>query len=339
MAKIGDYPKVSTLAKSNIMLLDRADGTKGIFAGDLAKSLLSLMTTNEIMSGVNIGDLEKTTGWGLDAYNNYLIIGAADGYKKMSLSDAAFGLLDLVIDAPTRNSIVRGKNLGSEVSATQYDNIANGTFRGMFLGDFWKIGNTVWRLVDFDYWYGRGSAVCGTHHVVIMPDRGWYSEGMGGIAGDDDMGITYGAYAKSYMYKEGLNEAKKRINNIFTEAHVLNHREFLQNATTNGYASGGAWFDSTVEIPNEPMIFGSYIFTPANNGSTSVSRTTISHTSLALLRLCPQLIPSYGDTYWLRDVVSKDHYACVDRSGCPSFASPIVQNVVRPVFGICKANS
>lgn len=325
MAKITDYPKVTELTKNNVLLLDGENGTKGILAGDLAKALLELMTTKEIMANINIADLDAVSAV---ASGDALLVRTTAGNKKISVSDAVFAMLDPVISVETRRNLWRGKKLGSAVTAAQYAQISAGTFQGMFLGDYWEIGGRIWRIVDFDYWLGCGDTACATHHLVIMPDHPLYNASM------NDTNATTGAYVGSKMYTTNLTEAKTIVNGAFTAAHILNHREYLQNAVTNGYASAGAWFDSTVELPNEPMMYGSYIFTPAGNGSIVVIRRTINKSQLAGMKASPTLINPHKENQWLRDVVSADGFAAMSLNGYAAYAGASSSLGVRVVFGL-----
>lgn len=327
MAKITDYPKVTELVQNNVLLLDGGNGTKGILAGNLAKSLLSLMTTKEIMDNINIADLDAVSALEED---NSLLVRTTAGNRKISVSDAVFAMLDPVISVETRRNLWRGKKLGSAVTAAQYDEINAGTFKGMFLGDYWEIGGRIWRIMDFDYWLGQGGTACNTHHLVIMPDRALYNASM------NDTNVTTGAYVGSKMYTTNLTEAKTIVNGAFTSAHILNHREYLQNAVTSGYASAGAWFDSTIELPNEPMMYGSYIFTPAGNGTVFVNRHTIDKTQLAGMKAFPNMINPHRENQWLRDVVSASSYAGLNNDGAASYAGASYAFGVRVVFGLKK---
>lgn len=327
MAKITDYPKVTELTQTNVLLLDGENGTKGILAGDLAKALLSLMTTKEIMNNINIADLDAVSSV---VGGDSLLIRTTAGNKKISVSDAVFAMLDPVISVETRRNLWRGKKLGSAVTEAQYDQIGAGTFQGMFLGDYWEIGGRVWRIVDFDYWLNCGDTPCTTHHLVIMPDHVLYRASM------NDTNVTTGAYVGSKMYKTNLTEAKTIVNGAFTAAHILNHREHLQNAVTNGYASGGAWLDSTVELPNEIMMYGSYVFTPAGNGSVIVNRYTIDKSQLAGMKASPKLINPYREDQWLRDVVSATYFAYVSGNGYANTGGASAALGARVVFGLKK---
>lgn len=325
MAKITDYPKVKELTQNNVLLLDGENGTKGILAGDLAKALLSLMTTKEIMANINIADLDAVS---TVASEDSLLVRTTAGNKKISVSDAVFAMLDPVISVETRRNLWRGKKLGSAVTAAQYAQISAGTFQGMFLGDYWEIGGRIWRIVDFDYWFGSGDVACTTHHLVIMPDHALYNASM------NDADVTTGAYVGSKMYTTNLTEAKTIVNGAFTAAHVLNHREYLQNAVTNGYASAGAWFDSTVELPNEPMMYGNYVLAPANNGTNVVNRSTISKSQLAGMKASPTLINPHRENQWLRDVVSAVYFVSVGYDGSATYYAASNPSWVRVVFGL-----
>ena len=85
-------------------------------------------------------------------------------------------------------------------------------------------------------------------HLVIMPDRPLYNAQM------NKTDITTGGYVGSKMYKN-LNQAKTLASSAFGGL-VLSHREYLTNAVSNGYPSAGAWFDSSMEIPNQIMMNG-----------------------------------------------------------------------------------
>ena len=138
-------------------------------------------------------------------------------------------------NAGSHNGIFHGKNLGTSVTQKQWTAIQNGTFDDLYIGDYWVIGGVNWRIAAFDYYYNTGDTAFAKHHAVIVPDASLYSHNM------NDTNTTTGGYVGSKMYTEGLEQAKTQIQNAFGASHVLTHRLFLTNATTNGYASGGEW--------------------------------------------------------------------------------------------------
>ena len=279
------------------------------------------------------------------AENDTFLVDGPDGTRQITAKDLSsamfsggdeskdiFDILDKSFKGPARRMLWRGKNLGGAVTDKQYDQIGSGDFQGLFLGDYWEIDGRIWRIVDFDYWLGTGDVECTTHHLVIMPDRQLYTEKMNATD------VTTGAYVNSVMYKTGLTNAKTVVDGAFMTAHILDHREYLQNATTSGYASAGAWMGSTVELPNEVMMYGSYIFTPAGSGAIVVSRQTVNKGQLAGMMANPMLISPHRENQWLRDVVSATSFARLNLSGIADSLGASNAAGVRPVFGICKEN-
>ena len=165
-------------------------------------------------------------------------------------------------NAGAHNSIYRGKNLGTRVTEAQWAEIKAGTFRDLFIGDYWTISGVIWRIAAFDYYYNTGDTPCRTHHITLVPDAILYSYAM------NDTNTTNGGYVGSKMYKEGLTQAKNYINTAFGEAHILKHRRYLCNAVTSGRPSGGAWYDSTVELMTEQTVYGGRIFGVGNSSTT-----------------------------------------------------------------------
>lgn len=254
-----------------------------------------------------------------------VLIDGAEGTRKIAGSDLAYSLLDLC-GANIHRSIFRGKNLGATVTAEQKLAIQNGTFEDLWLGDYWEINGVKWRIADFDYWYNRGMPAFTNHHLVIFPDTGI------GNAKMNDSSITTGGYVGSLMYTTNMATAKSAVTTAFGSA-VLTHKEYLINTVANGYPSAGAHVDSSIELPNEPMIYGSYIYTPANNGTTDVKRYTISNYQLALLKIRPEFMVCEGG-YWLRDVASSTHFARVDAYGGATSTGAANAYNIRPVFPI-----
>lgn len=322
--KITDYEKVQALAASNIFLLDGPNGTKTIAADALAKALIGLLSSKDFIGGVNLSELTQVNAL---ASGNKLLVGTTEGNKAIAAEDALFAMLDSFAPVELRRVIFRGKNLGTALTAVQKAAIKDGSFKGMFLGDYWSIGGRIWRIVDMDYWYNCGDTAFTSHHLVIMPDEALYNAQM------NTTNITTGGYVGSEMYKKNLANAKTIVNAAF-QGSVLTHREYLCNAVANGRPSGGAWFDSSIELPNEPMMYGHLHFSPTSDGSTVPSIYTISKTQLALFMVCPKFIVNRSYNQWLRDVVSSAYFAFVDDDGLTDCYGASTSRGVRPVFPV-----
>lgn len=321
--KITDYEKVQTLDESNIVLIDGNNGTKTILVADFIKSLIGLVSSQDFISGVNLSELTQINALTAD---DKLLIGTAEGNKAIGADDALFAILDAFVPKEQRRMIYRGKNLGAVVTEEQKANIKNGTFKGFFLGDYWTIGSYTWRIVDFDYWYNCGDTAFTTPHLVIMPDKPLYNAQM------NETNITTGGYTGSQMYTENLAQAKTLAASAFGDL-ILTHREYLTNAVTDGHASAGAWFDSTLDLPNEIMMYGCHVYAAMNNGTVIPTNYTIGKTQLALFTVVPKLISNRA-TFWLRDVVSSALFALVGNLGNASYYGASYSLGVRPVFAI-----
>ena len=322
--KITDYEKVQALAASNIFLLDGPNGTKTIAADALAKALIGLLSSKDFIGGVNLSELTQINEL---VSGNKLLVGTTDGNKAIAAEDALFAMLDGFAPVELRRVLFRGKNLGTALTAVQKAAIKDGSFKGMFLGDYWSIGGRIWRIVDMDYWYNCGDTAFTSHHLVIMPDEALYNAQM------NTTNVTTGGYVGSEMYKSNLANAKTIVNAAF-QGSVLTHREYLCNAVANGRPSGGAWFDSSIELPNESMMYGHPHFSPTSDGSTVPAIYTISKTQLALFMVCPRFIVNRSYNQWLRDVVSSAPFALVSYDGNATSNGASLSCGVRPVFPV-----
>lgn len=230
-------------------------------------------------------------------------------------------------NAGAHNSIYRGKNLGTTVTEEQWEAISSGTFTDLYIGDYWVIGGVNWRIAAFDYYLNCGDTSFTKHHAVIVPDTCLYSAQM------NTTNVTTGAYKGSAMYTANLTQAKSTINSAFGSSHVLSHRIYLSNATSNGRASAGEWTDSTVDLMCEHMVYGSGIFSPVSDGSNVPNNYRVEKGQLPLFALEPSRICN-RDTWWLRDVITAARFASVAGDGDAHYNGASGSYGVRPAFCI-----
>lgn len=230
-------------------------------------------------------------------------------------------------NAGAHNSIYRGKNLGTTVTEEQWEAISSGTFTDLYIGDYWVIGGVNWRIAAFDYYLNCGDTSFTKHHAVIVPDTCLYSAQM------NTTNVTTGAYKGSAMYTANLTQAKSTINSAFGSSHVLSHRIYLSNATSNGRASAGEWTDSTVDLMCEHMVYGSGIFSPVSDGSNVPNNYRVEKGQLPLFALEPSRICNRA-TWWLRDVITAAYFAFVYGNGNADYYNASSSFGVRPAFCI-----
>ena len=237
-----------------------------------------------------------------------------------------------ILSAPVNHrNIFRGKNLGNAVTEAQKTAIQSGTFDDLFVGDYWEIDGINWRIVDMDYW-AKQPAVPDEyigHHLVIMPDENLYDSVM------NSEQSTEGGFINSTMYKTGLEQAKTKINNIFTDM-IINYDDILSNEVTDGKVTGSQYVPGiTVTIPNERMILGTQSiegFPIKNVIDTEI--LSCSATQFSLFKLSTEYIYTLGD-YWLRDIYDENCYGYISSSGMLGISLAYYPWVgVRPVFAI-----
>ena len=224
--------------------------------------------------------------------------------------------------------VFRGKNLGSALTAAQKTAIQNGTFKDLWLGDYWVINGVNWRIADMDYWWNCGDAAFTKHHLVIMPD--------GNLGANKQMNATNtteGGYVGSLMYTTNMADAKALCAGAFG-SNILTHRDIFCNAVTNGRPTGYAWLDSSIELPTEVMIYGCPHYAVMNDGTNIPMKYAISKSQLALFAVAPKFITT-RQNYWLQDVVSAAYFALVDYAGGASYTYASNSALgVRPVFPV-----
>lgn len=230
--------------------------------------------------------------------------------------------------AGAHNSIYRGKNLGSSVTAEQYAAIAAGTFNDLYIGDYWTIGGVTYRIAAFDYYLQTGNPTpCTDHHVTIVPDGVMYNAPM------NDSNTAAGAYASSKMRASGLDQAKAKIAADFGQQHVLTHRSYFQNAVTDDYASAGWWYDSAVDLMTEQTVYGGRVFGNSRSGTAEAESATIDKSQYPLFAYRPDLLV-VGVTWFLRDVASGKEFCCVTTGGNATCILASHVGGVRPAFSI-----
>lgn len=232
-------------------------------------------------------------------------------------------------NAGAHNAIYRGKDITSKFyDGTLSQQIAAGTFDDIFIGDY-IIGQTSGRkylVADINYRLHCGDTECTKPHVLMMPEK------IMGTAQMNDSNVTTGGYVGSKMHTTNLVQFKTVIQNDFGSGHILNHRVVLTNAVTDGKSSGWAWYDSTIELMNESMVYGHNAW-----GSHHGYETGADKSQLSLFKHRPDLIVALNDAgsrywYWLRDVVSSSDFARVNNSGHASNTGAVNSYGVRPAF-------
>lgn len=252
--------------------------------------------------------------------------------KKILMSKLITGLIPQ--NAGAHNGFYRGEDITALFyDGTLSEQIAAGTFNDVFIGDYiiGKNSGRKYLVADINYRLHKGDTECTTPHVLMIPELSM------GTAQMNSSNVTTGAYIGSEMYTTNLSTYKTIIQNDFETTHIVSHRNHLQNAITDNYESGGTWYDSTIELMNENMVYGSNIFHNVRNGTNSPNNYEIDNSQLALFRLDKSKIVAFNDsgsrqTWWLRSVASSAYFCDVSNLGFASSGSASGSYGVRPAF-------
>lgn len=331
------HTPVITAEKTGKVTTIKVDGVAVATISDGVVSTVNSKTPdnsgNVALTGGDI-PMGADDGTALSAAIGTKLSSAAGAVGTDNLGDGSVTRAKMAIDAFTladnagaHNAIYRGKNLGSAVTAAQWAAIEAGTFEDLFIGDYWTINGINWRIAAFDYYLNTGDTACTTHHVTIVPDAKLYNHVM------NDTNTVTGAYVSSKMYTEGLAQANTLINNAFGSAHILSHRQYLNNAVTNGYTTGGSWYDSTVELMTEQNVYGGKVFGDSVNGTVLSDDYTIDKSQFPLFAL-DNIKISIRERYWLRDVANQVAFCCPSNDGSAGARPSSGNNGVRPSFSI-----
>lgn len=210
-------------------------------------------------------------------------------------------------------NIFRGQYLGESITAEQLATIRDGSFKDLYIGDYWERDGTIYRIADINYWKNVGypeSEKVQKPHILIVPDT---------VLGSGQMNTsnsTAGGYRNSSMKAARLVQIADSLPDAFKNI-LISHRIF----------SDGTWITASIDLMNEVMVHGTYICTDNSNKQTSDTQ------QLSLFRLCPEL-KSIGQNYWLRNVAGSQTYTLISQYGDASSDMATSTYGIRPVFAI-----
>ena len=224
--------------------------------------------------------------------------------------------------AEAHNAMWGGRDITAAFDAgTVSANIADGTFRDIFPGDYITKQVTIsgttytvnWVVADCDYRLGQGDTETTAHHVVIVPETPIFNSKM------NSDNTTENSYNGSYMHKTVIPTVATGLKNAFGD-HIITFRDIIPTYCTNvasrhylgwtgGSAPYGDWVTETCNLMNELMVYGCQVY-----GQSGVD-VVFGFRQLSAFRLSTKLINYNRQHWWLRDVVSSAIFAGVGGGG------------------------
>ena len=243
--------------------------------------------------------------------------------------------------AEAHNAMWGGRDITAAFNnGTVSANIANGTFKDIFPGDYITKQVTIsgtaytvnWVVADCDYWWHKGDQNNGmeTHHVVIVPQTPIFNANM------NNDNVTTGGYKGSRMYRETIPACATGIVNAFGSSHILTFRDHLtQDLNTSAVSSGitvwtgapnwnGVWVSAQCNLMSEAMVYD------GPHCASSALDNIMATRQMSAFRLSERLINYNRQWWWLRDVVSSAFFASVSGTGSAGTRNASLSSGVRP---------
>lgn len=327
--RISDYPTVTVVTGDSKMIIEVPDlGTKTIDINRLIDNLGHGRSAADMMAGIKMKDLQKHYSGSCDPDEVKFPLYATgkSEYDPQPAGYYSFRLVDMPYAwafngfGSTKNLNLMVDTLGNSVTERQLAGIKDGTFRGLALGSFWIINDIVWRIVDFDYYYGRGTT---RHHVIVMPDNSIIETNF-----DDSDRIYKDSHVKRALSvnEDGqIGSVLAIIFGAFGRDNVLNFNNIFASAyASNGIPSASSFMYTYADLPTASQLFidaelGSGIYDYKDNRPFSL----MLYTPYYVVR----------NQYWLRTTTTAKNAAyCVNNNNCLDWAAKSAVRGVRPYF-------
>lgn len=241
-----------------------------------------------------------------------LITDGTNGTKKIAASDALFAMYDAAGLYAAHRTLFRGKNLGTSFTAAQRANIQNGTFKDLWLGDYWAIGGVNYRIMDIDYFLNTGTPKTTAHHLVIMPDNVMATNQRLHATGDN----TQLGYKKlEFRSYPAFQTIASQVSAAF--GSTLAHAENLSTASSGGRPAAGEWTSVSLELPTTVMMLGqSGEAEYSSEGSSNFGFASNCDRQFALTERAPWFITaSNASNYWTRDITDSVTFGFISGDG------------------------
>jgi len=228
--------------------------------------------------------------------------------------------------AEAHNAMWGGRDITAAFdSGTVSANIANGTFKDIFPGDYITKSVTIsgttynvnWVIADCDYWINKGDQDNGMtdHHVAIVPQQPIFTARMNAT------NTTEGGYEGSEMYKNIIPACATGIVSAFGSDHILTFRDHLN--------WNGVWYSQQCNLMSEAMVYD------GPHCALSVLDSIMATRQMSAFRLSEKLMNYDRQWWWLRDVVPSGSFASVHGFGYASTHFATFAHGVRP-FALLK---
>lgn len=240
-----------------------------------------------------------------------------------AVSGFAYEIFDGIPSA--HNALYRGKNLGTIMTAEQAAEIEAGTFKDLWLGDYWTGDGREYVIAGFDYWLGLRNVT--KHHIAVVPK---YS--VSGTPMHSSGTMPRGPYYTD-MYQTTLPSYRPQFESVFGN-RIIKHpvtfvSEYDEHSDPKDYSS----FDIDISVPDPGMVSTSGISVGVRN-SVTMARSSGS-------RLLPIVLfnSAFANTstdvgYWVNASYGPRSAAFMQRDGSFDQSDPTIARFLWPIFAV-----
>ena len=226
-------------------------------------------------------------------------------------------------NASVHNAVYRGQDLGS-FNETFANDIENGTFNNMWVGDYFVVNNHTYKIAGFNYKCGHEENTGLTNHLIMITD----------VLGAHDMNstnTTEGGFAGSDMFNDEIPVVEKQLATDFGE-HLLKFKSFLSTSIdSSGAPNNGQWYELTANLCNSAMWWGS----PSeysNNANGVKFNIGDEDTQLPIMKLHTAERSSNSNWVFLRDIHNSYGFAVAKVDGSAYWLGASSSDGVRAFF-------
>ena len=217
----------------------------------------------------------------VESSNNSSTLGFNSGSTYIQdSSDLMFDLIDMLPNPSIQHrNHFRGNFLGSKVTADQISSIRNGTFKDIWIGDYWTDSSGMnWRVADINYYWHRQALPetlsNGDHnhfkanHILVIPDEILFE-----LTSEFtlDQPLTDGGVVNQQWLIESESKSLTYASRFAEDSYLIEVPRLLPSAmNTDRYFTSRAILMKKVIIPTEAMVTGSNYIAPQQPGDKGI---------------------------------------------------------------------
>lgn len=209
-------------------------------------------------------------------------------------------------NADTHNATYRGKSLGP-FNETFANDINNGTFTNMWVGDSFVVNKHTYTIAGFNYKCGHEENTELRNHLIMLTD----------VLSTQNMNssdTTTGGFAGTNLFKNYFPQIESQLQTDFGK-HLLTFNSYLSTSVdSNGAPNNGQWFNVKACLCNSAMWRGSPSKYSNNTNGTKYNLGDETE-QLPLMKIHEAAQAGTSNATWLRDISSSTDFVIVNSSG------------------------